>query len=55
MNKNTSFGKIHNFLRSKPPALLQDDCWQDCQRALADESGVFPCQYHSIIVLHAQV
>jgi hypothetical protein len=33
--------KIRNFLRPYPPDLLLDDWWQDCQRALVDESGIF--------------
>jgi hypothetical protein len=29
--------------------------WQDCQRALVDESGVFLCQYHSAMVSHVHI
>jgi hypothetical protein len=30
-------------------------CWQDFQRALVDESGVFPCRDYSTMVLHAYI
>jgi hypothetical protein len=30
-------------------------CWEDCQRALVDESGVFLCRHHSTMVLHTRI
>jgi hypothetical protein len=42
---------------SSPPspvhsALLLGDCFQECQRALVNESGAFPCRCHSTSVIH---
>jgi hypothetical protein len=52
MNENTSQGQIViHFAHSS--CLLPDYCWYNCQRALMDESVVFPCQCHSTIVFHA--
>jgi hypothetical protein len=50
---NTSLGKI--YYSPVPPALLLHDCWQDCQRAVVDESGFFSCQYHSTSGLYAYI
>jgi hypothetical protein len=36
------------------PALLLDDCWHDCHRALMDEQD-FPCRYNSTMALQAHV
>jgi len=35
-----------------PSALLLGDCLQECQRALVNESGSFPCRCHSTSVIH---
>jgi hypothetical protein len=53
INKNISQGKIYPFARFF--CLLPKDCWQDCQRALVDESGVFLCRHNSTILLHAHI
>jgi hypothetical protein len=31
-----------SFPSQVPPALILDDYWQDCQRALVDKSGFYP-------------
>jgi hypothetical protein len=41
-----------SILLPVPPALLLDDYDARITRALVDKSGVFPCQYHSTMVLH---
>jgi hypothetical protein len=43
----------HSFAHS---SFLPDDCWLDCQRALADESGVFPSRrrhHHGTLRSHS--
>jgi hypothetical protein len=53
---------MKNILRKKTsfpspalPVFVLDDCWQECQRAMVDESGVFPCRYYSAMVLHTHI
>jgi hypothetical protein len=55
MNKHTSQSQMHHSLR--PFLLLATRwlCWQDCQRALVDESGIFLCRDHSTMAIHAHV
>jgi hypothetical protein len=43
------------FTSKLPPDLLLDDFARDYQKAMVDESGVFPCRHHSTIGLHAHV
>jgi hypothetical protein len=53
VNKMLARQNSHFFIHSS--YLLPHDCWQNCQRALVDESGVFPRQHHLTMVLHVHI
>jgi hypothetical protein len=53
--KNRYFVRQNSPFPSKVPlALLLDDWWWSCHRALVVESFV-PCRHHSTMVLHADI